>query len=110
MLKAKDLTNGERLLILRRREGATKADTAAGCGASLYQYGRWENDKEDGPRAKTGRLAYREQSFLMRRRAGVSVAAFAQLLGVSPWWLRQMEAGEAPDGRLRAHWDESARA
>jgi len=110
MLSAKELTPGERLLIVRRREGTTKADCASGCGVTLYRYNRWESDDEVGPTAKTGRLAFHEQSMLLRRRAGVSVADFAKLVGVSPWWLRQMEIGEAPDDRLRAYWADAGAA
>tara|TARA_R110000851_G_scaffold268071_2_gene420704 strand:+ start:35574 stop:35906 length:333 start_codon:yes stop_codon:yes gene_type:complete len=110
MLSAKDLTSGERLLITRRRDGMTKAECAEGCGVTLYRYNRWEADREEGITARTGRLAFHEQSFLLRRRAKASVADFAALVGVSPWWLRQMEIGEAPDDRLRAYWDAAGAA
>ena len=109
MITAKELTNGERLLMQRRREGLTLEGAAAACGVTLYRYNRWERDEEEGPRVAVGRLAFRVVSFILRRRAGASAADFARLLGVTAWWLRQMESGEASDDRLRSYW-ESARS
>tara|TARA_R110000851_G_scaffold120002_1_gene248069 strand:- start:9403 stop:9732 length:330 start_codon:yes stop_codon:yes gene_type:complete len=104
MLRATELTAGERLLISRRRSEQTIADAAAYHATTEYRYRRWERDEEKGPDMRTGRLKFHEQSVIMRRRANASVAEFARLLDVSPWWLRQMETGEAPDDRLRDYW------
>lgn len=106
MLTAKDLTNAERLLIERRRLGETKDGAAAAYDVSEYRYNRWEagKDSDTAPRPALGRLAFREASFIQRRREGVSLADFAKLVGVSRWWLTQMEAGEVDDARLRDYW------
>lgn len=103
MLKASELTSGERLLIVRRREGCSKAEAASGCGVSLYRYTRFEADKERGPTARTGRLSFAESALLERLRAGISAAAQARAVGCSRWWLTQMETGQVPDTRLREH-------
>jgi len=104
MLRVSDLRNGERLLILRRRKGTTKAQAARKFKVTLYKYNRWESDVEQGPKRHVSKLAYFEQSLLMRLRAGASVAKFARILKVSAWWLRQMEIGKVSDGRLRSYW------
>lgn len=104
MIQTRDLTRGERLLIVRRREGSTAADCAAGCGVSLYRYKRWERDQEDGPACAVGRLAAHEGALVLRRRAGLSVAELAAAVGVSAYWLSLMERGQAPASRLEAYW------
>lgn len=104
MLNASELSSGEKLLIVRRRKGRTVAQAAKASKTTLYRYVRWERDQEPGPAVAVGRLEFHEKAFLLRRRGGHSVAAFAKRLGVSAWWLSQMEAGEAPDMRLRDHW------
>lgn len=104
MLRARDLTHGERLLIVRRREGSTAADCAVGCGVSLYRYKRWEQDLERGPSCAVGRLAAHEGALVLRRRAGISVADLAAALDVSPYWLSRLERGLAPPERLEAYW------
>ena len=105
MLRAQDLTAAERLLIERRRAGETKEEAAAAYGVSAYRYNRWEagHDVDTAPAPALGRLAFFEGSFLQRRRDGVSLAEFAELVGVSRWWLTQMEVGAVADDRLREH-------
>lgn len=110
MLNANELTIGEKLLLLRRRKGLTAANAAKRSKATLYRYLRWERDIEKGPHVSVGKVAFHEKAFLLRRRGGYSVAAFAKRLGVSPWWLSQMEDGKAPDMRLRDHWENAGRA
>jgi len=107
MLTAQDLTNGERLLLCRRRASMTKTEAARRRSVTLYRYNLWERDEDDAPPCPVGRVAFFEQSLIVRLRAGVSVADFAAVLEVSPWWLRQMETGEASDVRLREWWGSS---
>ena len=109
MLNANELTTGEKLLLQRRRKDLTAVQAAKRHKATLYRYLRWERDQEPGPRIAVGKLAFHEKAFLLRRRGGHSVAAFAKKLGVSAWWLSQMEDGEAPDMRLRDHWTSATR-
>jgi len=105
MLTAAQLTNGERLALERRRAGETKAGAAKRHGVSLYCYTAWEDDEDEAaPRVAVGRVAFYEGSRILRRRAGRSVADMAAAVGVSPYWLSRMEAGEAPDDRLREFW------
>lgn len=109
MLTAKDLTAGERVYLERRRHGWTKAAAAEWWNVSLYRLERWELDAESDagpgvPRVSVGRLTEAEAVHILRRRAGISAAAMAELLGVSRWWLCRMESGTAPADRLADYW------
>lgn len=104
MLRAQELTPGERLFIARRRSKRTKAAAAAVLDVTLYRYSRWEDDLERAPRSalpSLGRLGWHEGAAISRRRAGVSLEQAARAVGVSPWWLSQIEGGQAPVDRLR---------
>ena len=106
MLNTRDLTPGERLILDRRREGMTKAATAAAYGVTLYRYSQWEAGtwSEEIPTPSLGRLAVHESSHIQRRRAGLSVVDFAKAIGTSAWWVTRMEAGTAPPDRLVEFW------
>lgn len=107
MLTAKDLTKGERLLLERRRAEETKPEAAARHGVSFYRYDRWERDIDnEAPRVAVGVLEFREVSLIRGQRAGASVRDFAELVGVSPWWLTQIETGQVSDERIRSFWAE----
>lgn len=104
-LKTRDLANGLRLIISRRRMALTQAEAAKKHKVSLYQYRRWEEDKQPGaPDVAVGRLAPHEQCYVERITRGVSLAAQAKKMGISRWWLRQMERGTANPERLIAYW------
>lgn len=105
-LKASSLTNGERLLIDRRRALLSQKEAADAWSVSLYLYRRWEDDKSDPPRTSVGRLEKFEVCLLKRRRSGLRVSDLAEKIGVSRWWLTQMERGEAPDDILVSWWEE----
>ncbi len=108
MLTARDITTGERLLLDRRRRQETKANAAVRFSVSLYYYARLEMDKSTGaheiPRPALGRVNLHESSFLLRRRAGISVTDFARVAGVSAWWLTKMEHGRESPNRLESFW------
>jgi DNA-binding XRE family transcriptional regulator len=105
MLQLKDVTDGERLLLERRRHQESQRDAAARHGVSRYRYRRWEADSEDGaPRVPLQRLREYEACFLLRRRTGTPLHELAAAAGVSRWWLCQMEYGQAPAARLVRFW------
>ena len=64
--------------------------------------GKGEKREAPAPRVAIGSLEFFEWAMVLRRRAGESVKDRAGRMGVTPWWLSQMELGEAPDGALRA--------
>ena len=102
------MTNGEKLLILRRRVGETQSQAAKRLKATLYTYRRWENDTEKSPNKNVGRLSDFEQCYVMRRRKEWSLEQMVKKVGVCRWWLCQMEKGEAPVERLVEFWNKAA--
>ncbi len=108
LVKTSDLTRGERLLVARRREAESQVDAAARFDVSLYRYRQWETDEEKSPHELgLGKLSGFEACFLMRKRAGTTMAAVAKKVGVSRWWLCQMERGEVDSARLVSFWQEA---
>jgi len=98
-------TNGERLLIRRRRTSESQVDAAERYGVSLHRYRLWEADKDPAaPKQREARLEPFESCFLRRRRAGVSLRELAEELDLSRWWLCQMEQGKADSRRLIEYW------
>lgn len=105
LIKTSDLSRGERLLVARRRRDESQVDAAARFDVSLYRYRQWETDEAKSPHELgLGKLDGFEACFLMRRRDGRSMAAVAKKVGVSRWWLCQMERGEVDSTRLVSFW------
>lgn len=100
----------EALLLSRRRAGDGQSRAARRHRVSLYRYRRWEaGDELDGiPRPRLGRILAHERCLIARLRAGLTVAEFAQVAGVSRWWLIRMEAGQVPVDRLLAAWSRAS--
>lgn len=115
-ISSSKLTNGERLLVARRRRDETQNEAAKRMRLTPYTYRRLESDKPvaiDRARCvipKLGRLREHEVLFLMRVRAGVKIGPLAERIGCARWWLARMERGEAQIERLRAWWRGRARS
>lgn len=100
-------THAERLVIERRRMRKSQGERARIYRVSVYEYRQWEGGKVPPPTCAGERvkgLEPHEICFLLRTRAGVSAGDLAKTLGVSRWWLTQMERGEVPIDRLVAGW------
>lgn len=108
-MRASDLTRGERRLIVRRRAGRSQREMAELYDVSLYFYRKMERDERSGPPPDLqmigGPLTLREKLFLQRRREGLSIREVAESMGVSAWWVTQMERGSAPVDRLARWWN-----
>ena len=101
----RDLTNGERLLIDRRRSNQTQRDAAEEHGVTLYCYRRWETDEyDDAPQVALHNLESYERCFLLRKRSGISLNDLSEAIGVCSWWLCKMEHGKENADRLIRHW------
>ena len=101
-----ELSAGLRLIINRRRRGLTQAEAAAKHKVSLYHYRRWEADEVNGvPSVDIGLLKPHEKCYVERVSRGVSLADQAKKMGISRWWLRQMERGTANPERLISYWN-----
>lgn len=106
------LSDGERLLIDRRRHGETQAQAAGRHGLRPFLYGQCERDsapagtKISVPTDKSLLpLATHERCMLYRRRAGYTQARVARELKVCRWWLNQMERGVVPCDDLICYWE-----
>lgn len=92
-----DLSAGEKLTLERRRVGRSQREAAAAYGVSLYRYRAWEEDREgDQPTVHLGRLRPWERCYILRCRAGIPLKDAPARMGVTRWWLCQMEYGRAP--------------
>ena len=112
MLKASDLTSGEKLLTLRRRMELTQAQMAKHYDISKLAYRAMEKDLDYIPGDRrpprvslNGRLATFEVAVIMRFRSGMSQSSTAYDMEVSKYWLRRMETNDAPLDRLLAYWE-----
>ena len=106
LLSTKDLTRSEKLYLKRRRMGLTQVEMSVDYGVPLSEY----RAMEDGtigvivPYVAIGTLKDTESYTIMRHRSGMSKTEVAERIGVSAYWLRQMENGAAPIKRLAEYW------
>lgn len=99
MLTTNELTVGERLRVARRREGLTQAQMAEDLGIPFNTYRRIEDDTETGwtlPSMPLGKLQEHEIYAVLRRRERMTLDDLADRVGLSKWWLCQIERGKVP--------------
>lgn len=107
-LSTSQLTNGEKLFILRRRDGNTQAREAALRNLPLSAYKKLEGDEECAyslTAGKVGKLLDYEACVAQRRRKGLSLDILAEKIGLTKWWLCQIERGKAPVDSLFRFWE-----
>lgn len=106
MASVENLTDGERLYILRRRKGLTQAQMAATLGVHRNTYGPMELSTEDLGMVleDLGELAEAEQCIIKRRREGMTQHELAKKMGISRQWLYYMENGEQSCAALVEFW------
>lgn len=105
------LTDGERLVVHRRRLKERQRASALRLGVSHTRYSRWERGLEDPGQdvvgsIKIGQLKPHEYCFLYRRRAGWTQERVATEMGVCRYWLNRMELGEADCSDLLEFWEQ----
>lgn len=91
----------------RFRRNVGQRAVADGYGVGLHTYRAWEDDVEvttSCPKVVVGRIEPHERCRLLRRREGLEADEVAEAIGVSRWWLRRMERGDAPLDRLFDYW------
>lgn len=100
------MTSSEKLLVDRRRRGATQTEAALMWGFSEWHYRMLEAGNRESvcPRVRIGKLKPNESAFLSRRRLGLKRTELAERIGVSSWWLTQMERGAVNPKRLIDFW------
>ena len=96
------------------REGLGQRAAADSYGVGLYTYRNWEADDftscQTVPEKEPaiGHLTEAESYMILRKRSGIKVSELADKIGVSRFWIHQMERGIAPIDRLREFWESSA--
>ncbi len=101
------LTQGERLLISRRRRGESQQAAADRHGATRFLYGQWERDALKGPSVReVDTLRSHERCLLYRRRCEMTQKAVAADLNFCRWWINQMERGVVNCDVLLWHWEQ----
>jgi len=93
------LSVGESHLISRRRSGLSQQEMADFCGITRNFYGEVERDQIECSnlgRSSVESLKLNEKMLLARRRAELTQGEVAAEIGVTRYWLNQMEIGAAP--------------
>jgi DNA-binding transcriptional regulator YiaG len=96
---ALDITDGERVMLGRRREGFTQEAFAHALDVSQSLISRWEANEKRIPSAvlkrykSLGRLTVGEQCMIMRRRLNLSIREAAAKFNVSHYHVIRIEAG-----------------
>ena len=106
-LGANDLTRSEKLFIERHRFRWNQQDYATLYGVPLGVYQAWERGavpQRQVPYTTLGHLTEAENCVILRRRAGLQVQELAAEVGVTPWYVRLMERGDAKIDRLAGFW------
>lgn len=106
LLRTSDLTRGEKLYIKRKRLGLSQIEMSVDIGVLHSQYRAMEQDLEgaEPPYISLGKLLECESYCVQRVRAGINKTKLAKEIGVSIYWLRLMERGDAPVKRLAEYW------
>lgn len=101
-----DLTQAEKLFLVRRRLGLQSADLHAwGIGVDRSVYQQWEaGTLELPPNIQLHGLYPWEHYAILRMRAGLSEAKLARIIGVGVRNLARMERGRLPLKRLIEYW------
>lgn len=106
IIKIDEMTKGERLGILRRRERLSQAQYARVFGVSRDTYYKWENDvNSTAPSVDLTDITLPEACGVLRRRAGITQKELASILGVSRVTINRMERGEISAVALATYWE-----
>lgn len=106
-VKTSELTRGTRLRIERRRLKQTQVQAAHRWKVPVNIYRGWEHDDVVGPSSPSvplGKLRTYEECWVLRQRSGKTLQVLCEEIGISRWWLTQMESGDAPVKRLKNYW------
>ena len=98
---AASLSVGEKLLIYRKRAGASQAEMAASFDLTRTQYGKMERDQlECVMPISLGDIKPHEEAMILRRRLGETQKEIAEKIGLSRHWVSKMETGQRDCERL----------
>ena len=110
-----ELTFGETLFLWRRRHAWTQDQLARRWRTTWRRIRDYEHDRQLHLCPKTladvtlvGPVLPYERCVLLRRREGLRQCDVARRIGITTFWLRLMELGEAPTKRLEEYWHDQA--
>ena len=102
-------TQAELLFVYRKRENMTQTEMAKQHNVGRVRWSLWERGLET-PKIDVGLISAfltdQERCVILRRREGITQGELAKSIGVSRWWLNQMESGCAEPKKLFAYWSE----
>lgn len=104
MLTTPQLTPSERLLVYRRRCGHTQTQAAQERGFTEWHYRMMEAGNRTCPSVYIGKMKLYESAVILRRRLKIKRTTLAKMIGISCWWLTQMERGQVNPKRLIEFW------
>ncbi len=106
--KVSDLSYEERLVIWRRRGGMTQTEAAEFFRCCRNTYGRLERGEITStmPVPDAHPLFDNEQCWILRRRKGWSQEECAGYVGITRYWLNQIELGRENPANLVRFWNE----
>ena len=104
------LTEGETLLIQRRRAGLSQKVMGDKFDINRHIYGKRERDQETANMVESilgiEDLCTQERCVIYRKRAGLTQREVASLLGLSRYWLNQKEIGRVDCSDLLKFWEQ----
>lgn len=105
-----NLTAGECLYVRRKRAGLSQSMMGRSLGVTRSEYSKIERDKRDHPKVHVTRmkLEIHETLAILRRREGMTQKELAMEVGLSRFWVNQMEIGKIPCDAISKYWKETA--
>lgn len=105
MVSVDDLTRGERLMLVRRRNNFNQKQYAEVYGVGTDTYYKWENDlNSTTPQVDIDELTLPEVCVILRRRRGWTQNEVARRMGCSRVTVNNMERGVTPSYELARFW------
>lgn len=104
-MKLEQLTEGEILLVWRKRHALNQHEAARQYGVSVGSYAKMERDIVSFTPRKSPLLLLddHERCMILRRRLGKTQKEVARDMGLSRLWVHKMETGQADCAQLLAH-------
>jgi transcriptional regulator with XRE-family HTH domain len=96
------------MFLYRRKKALTQRACAQELGVTAVKYGRFERQdmrtvyRPEKPTIEYSKL---ELCVILRKREKISQVHLARAIGISAYWLRQMEKGKCNSKRLVDFWD-----
>ena len=104
-----ELTEAEKLMLGRRRQGLTQGQMAELHGVPRNTWCEWESGRETVPAnvrvASLGKITAAERCLIMRLRSGERQVDIAQALRVCAYTIRKMEQGKVNCQMLLDYWE-----